>query len=107
MLDDLLDDLAGRRRRRRRAGSASSATAGRRESHDARDFLARNQVPYRWLDVERDERGRRLLAAADGDAPLPLVLFPRRDGLSRPTTAQLAERTGLPRARRAAASTTW
>ncbi len=39
-----------------------------RESHDARDFLARNQVPYRWLDVERDDEARRLLAAADGDA---------------------------------------
>src|SRR5690348_4760175 len=30
-----------------------------RESHDARDFLARNQVPYRCLDVEPDDDGRR------------------------------------------------
>jgi len=39
-----------------------------RESHDARDFLARNQVPYRWLDVARDDEARRLLAAAGDQA---------------------------------------
>jgi thioredoxin reductase (NADPH) len=68
-----------------------------RESHDARDFLARNQVPYRWLDVERDDEGRRLLAAADGEAPLPLVLFPDGDVLHGPSVAELAERSGVRR----------
>jgi thioredoxin reductase (NADPH) len=68
-----------------------------RESHEARDFLARNQVPYRWLDVERDDEGRRLLAAADGEAALPLVLFPDGDALHGPTVAELAERSGVRR----------
>jgi thioredoxin reductase (NADPH) len=64
-----------------------------RESHDARDFLARNAVPYRWLDVERDDEGRRLLAAADGGDPaLPLVLFPDGGVLHRPSVQELAER---------------
>jgi thioredoxin reductase (NADPH) len=66
-----------------------------RESHDARDFLARNQVPYRWLDVERDDEGRRLLAAADGDAELPMVLFPDGSVLQQPTLSELAERAGV------------
>jgi thioredoxin reductase (NADPH) len=66
-----------------------------RESHDARDFLARNQVPYRWLDVERDDEGRRLLAAADGDAALPMVLFPDGSVLQQPTLSELAERAGV------------
>jgi thioredoxin reductase (NADPH) len=66
-----------------------------RESHEVRDFLARNQVPYRWLDVERDDEGRRLLAAADGDATLPMVLFPDGDVLRQPTVAELAERAGV------------
>ena len=39
-----------------------------RESHELSDFLARNKVPYRWLDVERDDEARLLLAAADGGA---------------------------------------
>ena len=33
-----------------------------KESHDLRDFLARNRVPARWLDVERDGEARELLA---------------------------------------------
>src|SRR5437763_14984557 len=32
-----------------------------RASHDLRDFLARNRVPARWLDVERDAEARTLL----------------------------------------------
>jgi len=68
-----------------------------RESHDARDLLARNQVPYRWLDVERDDEGRRLLAAADGDASLPLVLLPDGTVLQSPSTEQLAESAGIRR----------
>jgi len=70
-----------------------------RESHDARDFLARNQVPYRWLDVERDDEGRRLLAAADGDggAVLPLVLLPDGSVLHGPSVQELAERAGVRR----------
>ncbi len=66
-----------------------------RESHDARDFLARNQVPYRWLDVERDDDARRLLAAADGAAALPMVLFPDGAVLHGPSVAELAEAAGV------------
>ena len=32
-----------------------------KDSHDLRDFLARNRVPARWLDVERDGEARELL----------------------------------------------
>ncbi|HET6849016.1 MAG TPA: FAD-dependent oxidoreductase [Gaiellales bacterium] len=66
-----------------------------RESHEARDFLARNQVPYRWLDVERDADARRLLAAANGRSDLPLVLFPDGTSVSRPDISELAERAGV------------
>ncbi len=66
-----------------------------RESHEARDFLARNQVPYRWLDVERDADARRLLTAANGQAELPLVLFPDGTSISRPDISELAERAGV------------
>ena len=68
-----------------------------RDSHDVRDFLARNQVPYRWLDVERDDEGRRLLAAADGAAELPLVLLPDGSVLQRPSVVELADRAGIRR----------
>jgi signal transduction histidine kinase len=40
-----------------------------KDSHDLRDFLARNRVPAHWLDVERDGEARELLrvAGVDGD----------------------------------------
>ena len=37
------------------------------EAHDVRDFLARNQVPYRWLDVETDAEAAQLMEAAGLD----------------------------------------
>ena len=36
-----------------------------KESHDLRDFLVRNRVPARWLDVERDGEARELLQVAE------------------------------------------
>ncbi len=68
-----------------------------RESHDVRDFLARNGVPYRWLDVERDAEGGRLIAAAGADTRLPLVLLPEGEPLQAPTTAELATAAGIAR----------
>src|SRR5690606_24651906 len=67
-----------------------------RQSYEVKDFLARNNVPYEWVDIERDpamaELARRL---SPGLASLPLVLFPDGRHLLNPTTAALAERVGL------------
>ena len=47
------------------------------QSHQIKDFLSRNLVPYQWLDVEIDEEARDLLEIAGSDGSrLPLVLFP-------------------------------
>lgn len=66
-------------------------------SHQLKDFLARNHVPYRWLDLERDPEARQLydLAAIDSEVELPLVLFPDSTQLTGPTTREVAERVGL------------
>ncbi len=65
-------------------------------SHEVKNFLARNHVPYRWLDVERDDEGGRLVALAHAEpADLPLVLVPDAETLRAPTTLDLAERLGL------------
>ena len=67
-----------------------------KESHDLRDFLARNRVPARWLDVERDGEARELLTVADV-APdrLPVALLADGSVLERPTVLELAERIGV------------
>src|SRR3954467_10996056 len=36
-----------------------------KDTHDLRDFLARNRVPARWLDIERDGEARELLTVAE------------------------------------------
>jgi thioredoxin reductase (NADPH) len=67
-----------------------------RDSHDLRDFLARNRVPMRWLDVERDSEARELLQVADVDAErLPVALLEDGTVLERPTVLELAERLGV------------
>src|SRR4051794_12775566 len=67
-----------------------------KESHDLRDFLVRNRVPARWLDVERDGEARELLAVAGVDAErLPVVLLEDGAVLERPSVLELAERLGV------------
>src|SRR5215208_1674043 len=67
-----------------------------KESHDLRDFLARNRVPGRWLDVERDGEARELLTVAGVDGErLPVALLEDGTVLERPTVLELAERLGV------------
>ena len=65
-------------------------------SHDVRDLLARNRVPYAWLDVDRDPEAQRLLDVA-GVPPdrLPVVFLRDEQVLERPTPLELADRLGL------------
>jgi thioredoxin reductase (NADPH) len=67
-----------------------------KESHDLRDFLVRNRVPARWLDVERDGEARELLQVAGVHADrVPVVLLEDGAVLERPTVLELAERLGV------------
>jgi thioredoxin reductase (NADPH) len=67
-----------------------------KESHDLRDFLARNRVPARWLDVERDGEARELLGVIGvGTDCLPVALMEDGSVLERPTILELAERLGV------------
>jgi thioredoxin reductase (NADPH) len=67
-----------------------------KDSHDLRDFLARNRVPARWLDVERDGEARELLQVAGVAADrLPVALLEDGGVLERPTVLELAERLGV------------
>ncbi|NEQ47152.1 MAG: FAD-dependent oxidoreductase [Leptolyngbya sp. SIOISBB] len=67
------------------------------QSHALRDFLARNQVPYRWLDIESNSEAQQLVTyAGEKDNPcLPLVLLPDGDKLVKPSPADLAQQIGM------------
>ncbi len=65
-------------------------------SHAVKEFLARSQIPYQWLDVEKDSRARELVEASTGDRTrLPVVVFPDGSSLVDPDLHALAEKVGL------------
>jgi thioredoxin reductase (NADPH) len=67
-----------------------------KETHDLRDFLARNRVPGRWYDVERDPEARQLLEVANvPEDRLPVAFLEDGSVLERPTVLELAERLGV------------
>jgi thioredoxin reductase (NADPH) len=97
-LDDLLDDW--------RAffhptfeGIRVLGTRWSPRSYELRDFLARNRVPYQWIDVElsaNDPETKRLLEAVGPEATsLPVVLFPDGTKLLESIPAEVAQRVGL------------
>ena len=64
-------------------------------SSEVREFLARNQVPYRWYAADEPE-GRRLLEAAEADElTLPVVITPDGEALIQPSDRDLAGKVGL------------
>ena len=65
-------------------------------SHAVKDFLARNQIPYQWLDVEANAQARELVKSTDGGEPrLPVVFFPDGSFLVEPDNPALAAKVGL------------
>jgi thioredoxin reductase (NADPH) len=96
VLDDLLDDWKLHDRltsddRVRVVGHRWSAP-----SHAVKDFLTRNQVPFKWLELERDAEAARLLAANGGDREhLPLVITETGQTLQAPSTVEVANVLGL------------
>lgn len=97
-LDDLLDDW----RAACRPAFEGMRVLGTRwspRSYELRDFLARNHVPYQWIDAEvsaNDPETKRLLEALGPDAAnLPVVLFPDGTKLLEGTPADVAHKVGL------------
>ena len=94
VLDDLLDDwLAAFRppfEGMRVVGHRWSAA-----SHQLKDFLGRNQVPYQWLDVEVSQEAQAVAEAAGRGTALPLVLLPDGEVMQAPSIAEVAARIGM------------
>ena len=66
------------------------------QTHQIKEFLGKNQVPYQWLDIEKDAEARSLLQSAHaGEDQLPVVVFPDGSSLIQPTTFQVAEKVGF------------
>src|SRR5262249_37662960 len=97
VLDDLLDDWLAHYEPPfegvRVIGHRWSA-----RSHEVKDLMAGNQVPYLWLDVESDSAAQALLTASNVPATperLPVVVTAAGDVLQAPTNEELAAKIGL------------
>ncbi len=68
-------------------------------SYELREFLARNQVPYQWIDIElaqTDPEVRTLINSLGPEAEtLPLILFPDGTRLAEPPLPAVADKVGL------------
>jgi len=68
-------------------------------SYELRDFLARNQVPYQWIDVELAESDPEVRGLVNSLGPeaqsLPLILFPDGARLAEPPLPAVADKIGL------------
>jgi thioredoxin reductase (NADPH) len=65
-------------------------------SHTVKDFLARCQIPYQWLDIEQDAEARTLVETVHmNQHRLPVVFFPDGSTLTDPDITTLAEKAGL------------
>lgn len=65
-------------------------------SHDVKEFLARSQIPYQWLDIEKDSQAKEMVdSACEGRPRLPTVFFPDGSVLMDPELRTLADKVGL------------
>jgi len=95
ILDDLLEDWAAGYRPRFE-GLRIIGQQWSRDAHSLKAFLARNQIPYRSMDIESDPTAWVLTEEAGATmADLPIVLFGDGPPLFQPTSAQIADRVGL------------
>lgn len=66
------------------------------KSHEVKDFLAGNLIPYKWLDIESSEKGQELLDTHQiENKDLPAVVFEDGEAISNFELADLATRIGL------------
>src|SRR5277367_3197349 len=97
-LDDLLDDWQASFRPTFQ-GIRVLGTRWSPKSYELRDFLARNRVPYQWIDVEltaNDAETKQLMDALGPEgASLPVVLFPDGTKLLESVPADVAQKVGL------------
>ncbi|MFP3914558.1 MAG: FAD-dependent oxidoreductase [Actinomycetota bacterium] len=94
VVDDLLDDWESVGRKSPDIGLRVVGDRWSVESNRLREFLSRNQVPFRWLETGRHAEADRLVAAAPSHR-LPLLILEDGTVLSDPATEEVAEAVGM------------
>jgi thioredoxin reductase (NADPH) len=94
VLDELLDDWKAHVRLPY-DGIRVAGTLWSLASHQVKDFLTRHQIPYQWLDIEKDTNARKLVKGVTTDTKLPVIFFPDGKFLIEPNLKELADKVGL------------
>ena len=92
-LDDLLSDWRARARPQWDGIVVSGAGSSPR-SYAVKEFLANNQIPYKWVDVDSDAPARELITSTGDPSRLPVIFFPDGSRLVAPTNIELAQKIG-------------
>jgi thioredoxin reductase (NADPH) len=97
-LDDMLNEWADSYRPPYE-GTRLLGTRWSARAYELRNFLARNHVPYQWIDIElttNDTSVQAMLKTASGEPEhLPLVIFQDGTRLSDPAPLAIAQKIGL------------
>lgn len=94
VLDELLEDWKAHVRLPYE-GIRVAGTLWSLASHEVKDFLTRHQIPYQWLDIEKDASARKLVEGVSPDIKLPVIFFPDGNVLVEPGLKELADKVGL------------
>ena len=96
VLVDLLEDWRGSVKHCHLKVFVLREHCGRRKSHEVKDFFARHQIAYQWLNIEDDPKARAMAEEhSGGTLKLPVVFFPDGKVLVEPEIQELAQKTGV------------
>ena len=97
ILDDLLDEWKSEGHLPFE-GIRLAATLWSPAAHSIKEFLARHQIPYQWLDTDSNPKARELVEAQNqGALKIPTVFFPDGSVMVQPTITDLAAKIGMAR----------
>ena len=94
VIDDLLEEWQAVGRPPRQGGLRIVGDRWSAESHELREFLARNQVPFRWLEVDRSAEADRLVASMS-DPRLPMAILEDGTVLGHASPRSVAQAVGM------------
>ena len=94
ILSDLLDDWNATSRESFE-GIYVVGTRWSPSTHELKDFLAKSQIPYRWIEPGTTSDPRIHAAISESTAALPALIFPDGSVLEKPTLPDLANKLGL------------
>lgn len=66
------------------------------DSFRAKKFLERNQIPFRWVDIDNNAEGRKFVEQTNGGMrSVPTIVFPDGSILVEPSDDAIAVKLGL------------